>query len=167
MFPTLINSNCEIIASLVGIIDLERRKHLKILESAGFLKQLLLAFVEEFQEFEKDADNYLIVKNDSIHIKPEKFGLMKIESDNLNASHQYFELLVADEDRNLKTVIVENFLATRFDVDVEELILHGLDGFRVVKHQGYNRVAVIVNHPRDLLVAVVNLILFCNVYIDY
>ena len=146
---------------------LERRKHLKILESVGFLKELLFEFVEELKKYERNINRYLLVTADSVHVKTEAFGFVRIESDCLFTKGLYFDLLPADENTNLKTVIVENFLATRFDVEVETLSLKNLENFRVVNHHGDYRVAVIVDHPRDLISEVAKLILFCNVYIEY
>ena len=148
-------------------MGLERRKHLKILESVGFLKELISEFVEELKKYDRDIYRYLLVTADSVHVKTEAFGFVRIESDCLFTKGLYFDLLPADENTNLKTVIVENFLATRFDVEVETLSLKNLENFRVVNHHGDYRVAVIVDHPRDLISEVAKLILFCNVYIEY
>lgn len=140
---------------------------MKILESVGFLKELLFEFVEELKKYERDINGYLVVNTDSIHVKTEAFGFVRIESDSLITKKLYFDLLPADDDTNLKTVIVENFLSTRFDVEVENLTLENLNNFRIVNHQGEYRVAVIVDHPRNLIAEVVKLILFCNIYIEY
>lgn len=139
---------------------------MKILESVGFLKELLFAFVEELNRIEQNSGRFLVVTSDSIEIKPEMFGCKKIESDLLNSTNQSFSLLTADDDRELMTVIVENFLASRFDIEVDQLDIKHLKHYRVVSYQGHFCVAVIVQ-PSTLVNEVSRLSQFCNNQIEF
>jgi hypothetical protein len=144
----------------------ERREHLEIIKSDEFLRQFLLEFLEELHCYDSNADRYLRVSTDSIQIKPQVIGYLNIQSDNLNAESLYFDFCAANVDTDLKAVVVENFLASRFDVEVESLSVENLDNFRIINHLGNFRVAVIIDHPKNFIGEVIKLILFCDIYLN-
>lgn len=128
-------------------------------------EQMLRDFLDDLNHYPSinNSESFEIADG-KIVIEGGEYGLKEFDLEAAKHTPIVFHLTTGVVDGLKKVVLIERFLASAFDVEVEELVLDNLDEFSVLNDHGDWVVGAVIDDPSLFLGVFTKMVLFCNMH---